>query len=243
MNRSTGSVQARCHSARSKRAPRHRSEIQIGFVAASACAGAMMSAIPANAGIITDRAFFDDIESSLIDFETDGDANPISLPSAQSQTFSSMEYASQGVVFQTPVAWTNDGNGDFDAAQAIGGSPDIAIPSSDYDSVELTFTEPVRAFGLFIVNNNVVGEAPTLTARDASGAVLETAVFGDIFRDGSIGIADYGFLGVFSDTPIASVEITKTAAIFDDFHMSPVPGPGGLGLLGIAGTLALRRRR
>jgi len=245
MDRSTGTVRPVSVRAFGSNAcgPLSQSVVRSGFATVVIGAVAAFSAAPARAGIITDRAFFGDIDSTLIDFETDGDGDSVTLPSAQSQSMAAMEYASQGLVFDTPVAWTNDGNGDFDAAQAIGASPDNAIPSSDFDVIEISFTEMVRAFGFFVATNNVVGDAPTLIARDADGAVIESVVFGDAFHHGTIGIADYGFMGVTSDIPIASVEITKTAAIFDDFHLSAVPGPGGVGLFGLAGLIAGRRRR
>lgn len=248
MNRSTGTVRPRFHCAHAlpgmAATRRIRSYSSGGFALTLALTiGATTSS--AAAGIITEKAFFTGKDTTVIDFETDGDGAPISLSEGQSQSMPASEYASQGIVFDSPIAWVNDGAADFDAAQFLGGSPTVAIPGSGNDLIALTFTETVRAFGFFVANNSAAGSsAPMFIARDAEGAALETVTFSAPFIDGTVGVVDYGFMGIVTETPIASVEISKDAAIFDDLHMSPIPGPGPVVLIGMgAGLLFGGRRR
>jgi hypothetical protein len=158
-------------------------------------------------------------------------------------------YAPQGVLFTgTNMSWVNDGNSAFDAAQTIGGSPTISIPSSLCNQFTMTFTVPVRAFGFFVVNNRTADPiGPTFVARDAQGNILDTASWDAKFIDGTITTpsttADYGFMGITTPELIASVTVTKQAAIMDDLRFSPVPTPGAIALGAAAGLVGLRRRR
>lgn len=206
----------------------------------------------ARADAIDDKSFFDEFPSTVISFETDGDGNEVSLLEGQSQAMPATAYSSLGVTFDPAVQWVNDGTPAFDAAQMIGGSPDIAIPSADVDLFEIIFSVPVRAVGMFVVNNrNASTVVPTFTALDAAGQELGSVEFGEPFVDGTIVfpnaptiVADYGFMGISSDAPIAKLVVEKDAAILDDLTFTTVPTPGtvalGLAALGIAGV---RRRR
>lgn len=203
-----------------------------------------LSAGPAAADTIDDRGFFDPIPHTTIDFESRGDGSPLSLIDGQSLLMPANEYASLGVTFGPEVRWVNDGNPAFDAAQFIGGSPQVAIPSADVDLFDIFFSTPVRAVGMFVANNRVEDPSgPVFTAYDAGGAVLGTASFGAAFIDGSIGVADYGFMGILAGQDIARIRVTKEAAILDDLTFSPVPSPGAASLLGCGALVAARRRR
>jgi hypothetical protein len=218
-------------------------------VAAGILGGAGTSA---QGAFITDPGFFNANPSTLINFETDGMGNTISLIQGQTQVMPSGTYASLGVTLTgngSPVYWVNDGNAAFDAAQTIGGSPTTSIPSSLTNSFTMTFSTDVKAFGFFVANNrNADAAGPVFVVRDTAGNIIETAVFSPLFVDGTITspntTADYGFMGVLSSVNIGSVTVTKTAAILDDLRFSPVPAPGvaavgGLGVL----MIGARRKR
>ena len=217
----------------------------------AALATGLIAAGAAQGAYITDPGFFNDYPSTLITFETDGMGNTISLIEGQSQAMPANEYASLGVTFtggSGPVYWVNDGNTAFDVAQSLGGSANIAIPSSLTNSFTITFTTEVRAFGFFVVNNrNVDPTGPVFVVRDTEGNIIDTAEFGPTFVAGTIPTpnttADYGFMGVMTTVPIGSVTITKQAAILDDLHFSAVPTPGSMLVAGIGPVLLIRRRR
>lgn len=214
-----------------------------------ASAGSLAATHSAGAALITDASYFDGIPTTVINFETDGAGNPITLIQGQRQAMPSDAYAPQGVAFVgTNMSWVNDGNSAFDAAQSIGGSPTVSIPSSVCNLFTMTFSVPVRAFGFFVVNNRTADPiGPTFVARDAQGNVLDTASWDAKFIDGTITtpntVADYGFMGITASDLIASVTVTKQAAIMDDLRFSPVPTPGAVALSGVAGLVGLRRRR
>jgi MYXO-CTERM domain-containing protein len=216
-----------------------------------AAAGSLAGVGSAGAALITDAGFFSGIPTTVINFETDGAGNPITLIQGQRQVMPSDAYSPQGVTFvgtSGPVQWVNDGNSAFDAAQAIGGSPMISIPSSLCNQFTMSFSVPVRAFGFFVVNNRTADPiGPSFVARDSQGNILDTANWDAKFVDGTITTptttADYGFVGITTSELIASVTVTKQAAIMDDLRFSPVPGPGALALSAVAGLVGLRRRR
>lgn len=207
----------------------------------------------AHAGLITDASFFNSVPTALINFETDGLGTPIVLAQGGTQQMPNGAYANVGVVFLgiaggPPVYWVNDGAAAFDAAQALGGSLNNAIPSSLCNAFTITFSVNVKAFAFFVANNRTVDPlGPTFVARDSGGNILETAQWGAAFVDGTItaaGVtADYGIMGIFSATNIASVTITKQAAIMDDLRYSSVPAPGAVALGGAGVCVLVRRRR
>ncbi len=216
------------------------------FAAALAAAASV-----APAGLINDVSFFASMPTALINFETNGAGNPVTLIQGQTLVLPPTEYAAMGVTLTGttgPVYWVNDGNAAFDAAQAIGATPNNSIPSSLNNSFTITFSVNVKAFGFFVANNRLVDpNGPVFVARDAGGNILETASFGAPFIDGTIStpntLADYGFMGIFSSTNIASVTVTKQHALLDDLRFSSVPAPAGASLAFMALSLAARRRR
>jgi hypothetical protein len=223
----------------------------LGVAGLALCAGA------AHGAIISDASFFDSKPTTLITFETNGAGSPVTLLQGQSLAMPANEYAALGVTLTgigSSVYWVNDGNAAFDAAQTVGASPTVSIPSSLNNSFTLTFSTEVRAFGFFVANNRLIDSTgPVFVARDAGGNVIETVTFGNAtngspFVDGTFTIpnttADYGFMGLVSSVPIASVTVTKQAAILDDLRFSAVPAPGmGAATILGAGLLGLRRRR
>lgn len=212
----------------------------------AAVAGTVLAS-HAFAGVISDSSFFNSIPSTLIDFETNGAGAPLTLVDGQIALMPGAEYAAMGVTFSPNIYWVNDQSAVFDTAQTLGGSLDHAIPSSQVNAFTMSFSVPVRSFGFWVVSNTAFAD-PVFVARDASNNILETVTFTGGLVDGVVSSANvtaaYGFMGVYSSTPIASVTITKGAAIFDDLRFSstvPAPGllPAGLVLL----TIAQRRRR
>lgn len=212
----------------------------------AAVAGTLV-ATHALAGVISDASFFDSIPSTLIDFETDGAGSPLTLVDGQISLMPGAEYAALGVTFSPNIYWVNDQSSVFDTAQSLGGSLDHAIPSSQVNAFTMSFNVPVRSFGFWVVSNTAFAD-PVFVARDASNNILETVTFTGGLVDGVVTSANvtaaYGFMGAYSATPIASVTITKGAALFDDLRFSStVPAPGVIpaGLLVL--TIAQRRRR
>lgn len=194
--------------------------------------------------MIDDDSFFDSIPHTLVTFEDDGSGNPVVLLFNVARDLPAEEYAALGFSFDQDIEWRNDLGGSFDAAQAIGGSPDIMIPGSSFDDFRIEFSIPVLAFGFWVIDNNQVAEVPVFTAMDSAGDVIETVTFAGSLVDGTVGAADYGFMGIRSATPIASVRITKSAAGLDNFRFTAVPEATGATLLivGMVGRLAHSRR-
>ncbi|GJQ29267.1 MAG: hypothetical protein HBSAPP03_11510 [Phycisphaerae bacterium] len=208
----------------------------------------LLAACSAQAGIITDTAYFTPFPHTKINFETDGAGSTIGLIQGQTQVMPLNAYSNLGVDFLTPVRWVNDGNAAFDAAQILGGSPANAIPSSFVSSFSFAFTVPVRAMGMFVVNNRLQDAAgPTFSLYDTQNVLITTVQFGGVFVDDTITIpnttADYGFMGFEADRDIARVEVTKVHAIFDDLYFTAVPAPGVLALAGVGLGLVSRRAR
>lgn len=198
---------------------------------------------------INNVGFFNAIPHTLIDFETDGAGASVSLIDGESLAMPSNEYAPQGVLFAGGLFWVNDGSSVFDTAQAIGGSGDIAIPSSACNQFTITFTNSIFAMGFWVVNNvSIPSTPPTIAAYDAANNLLGTVEFGGIFIDGQVSngatTAEYGFMGLSSATAIDHVVVSKQFAIFDDLRYSAVPSPGPLVLAAFgAGLLFLKRKR
>lgn len=194
---------------------------------------------------ISDRAFFDDLSPTVIDFETDGSGSALDLIQGEIVSLPADEYASLGVRFNQDIAWVNDGNAQMDAAQVLAATPVVSIPSSQFNSFSILFDVPVQAFGMFVANNRVAHQAgPSFTAYDSDGMVIETVTWGAGFIDNGFSLVDYGFMGISSaGVSIARVEITKQAAILDDLTFAVVPSPGAMGVLAGAGLVGARRRR
>jgi hypothetical protein len=196
---------------------------------------------PVRAGIILDADFFSGIPHTLVEFEKDGSGNPVILTNGDSRPMPSDEYAAFGFTFDPVIEWVNDASDAFDAAQAIGGSPEISIPSATKDDYFINFSVPVRAFGFWVINNSWVGVIPVFEAYGASGLVETVRFEGDAI-DGNIGRADYGFLGIVADEDITGIHTTKEATIFDNFMFSSIPEPATLLLL-FLGAVMMRRKQ
>ncbi|MFA6135509.1 MAG: PEP-CTERM sorting domain-containing protein [Phycisphaerae bacterium] len=198
----------------------------------------------APASVISDASFFNGISKTVIDFETDGLGYAVDLPEYGGQDmYAADEYALQGVAFDQVLTWVNDGGSDFDFAQAVGGSPNNSIPGPAQDLFVMSFSEPVRAFGFWIVNDTSSLTAPTFTAKNAAGETIEAVSFQDALIDGTHGIAQYGFMGIYADQDIASVEISLDVAELDNLTFSSVPEPATLTVLALSGLALLRRRK
>lgn len=218
----------------------HRNALRaLSAVAVTAMAGSALAAP------ITDRSFFDDLSPTVIDFETDGSGAGMNLIQGQIQTLPANEYSSLGVRFNQNIAWVNDGNAQFDAAQILAATPVVSIPSSQFNSFSVLFDVPVEAFGMFVANNRAADQVgPSFTAYDADGMVIETVTWGNEFIEGGFSLVDYGFMGISSPgVLIARVEISKQAAILDDLTFAVIPAPGAMGVLAGAGLIGARRRR
>jgi len=244
--------------------PEGRHLLRAGVVAASATMGIVCVTVvapSATAGPIFDRSFFDKQPATTIDFETDENSQPLGLIEGQTLAMPVNAYASQGILFGSPIAWVNDGNADFDAAQITEGSPNHAIPSSTVGSFEIFFTGVVRAFGIFVASNATDDpNGPSIIIKDDEGVVIDEINlydFGGGFVHGEFGDADYGFMGysIGGDIPdagkggkgdgrrIGSIIVTKQSAIFDDLVFSPIPTPGAWMLGAAAAITAFRRKR
>lgn len=255
----TGDV-SRGHAASSAVRRAAAGAITVTVLASSARAGFVSS------GPIMDKDFFKEGPSILIDFETRADGTTIDLLDGQSSDMPGDEYADYdpmdlftppvGASFSPEIDWVDDGNSQFEAALAMGGSEENAIPSASTDPVtpitefDVTFTLPVTAFGFFVVNNDAagLGDPPVFEAYDMNDQLITSVDFGTSgsspFIDGSFGDVDYGFMGIFSNIPIKRVHITKDAAIFDDLIFAPVPAPSSLlAMTALTGLAGLRRRR
>lgn len=231
-----------------------------GFVQRARCAaalalGALVSPVLAGEiasnGVITDKSFFNGLPTTLIDFETRGNGSALSLLEGQTMSLPTSEYSAQGALFSSGVNWVNDGTPAFNAAQNLAGMGPNAVPSTSVNTFTITFTGTVRSFAVWIANNFMVdANGPTIVARDGANQIIRTESFGNqtggsIFVDGRVSVADYGVIGVWSQTPIASVTITKNTAIVDNLcFSSEIPAPGVVVLPAIgAAVFAVRRRR
>lgn len=213
------------------------------LVAAASAAGIAVAGV-AHGGIITDPGFFTPFagQTTTITFDVNGAGGGVNLIEGASSAMPVNEYLSQGARFNQ-VRWVNDGNASFDAAQSIIGLGPIAIPSSQFNQFDIEFSTTVRAMGMWVINNTASASAPTFTAFNGSGQQIEATTFAGGFIDGTIGVAQYGFMGIVSDQAIARVRVTLDAAIFDNLMFAPVPTPTGAGLFGLAALAWGRRRR
>ncbi len=157
-----------------------------------------------------------------ITFELDGSGQTVSVLPDLTKTLPANEYINQGFYFDRNLYWVNDSGSDFDAAQAIGGSLQIAIPGSSKNDFYISFDVFVRSFGFWVVQWTGADSDVTFEIWGESG-LLDTVVFTGLAVDGQIGIAEYGFLGYTADELILDIHVTKDAAILDNFIFSRYP--------------------
>ena len=200
---------------------------------------------------IPDVAYFTRLPHTLITFEQRGNGNP--TPVANATPLPANEYVASGFTFapglSPGVAWINDPSPSTDAAQALGGSLQLAVGATDNQGdFFIHFTpRPVSAFGFWVQHSNERLGIPTFDAIGAHG-ILESAFFTGSVLDGTFGNIDYGFLGIAVATiPIQTIHVRGDVALLDNFRFIAVPEPAGsvycwFGCLAI-GRLAAGRSR
>jgi hypothetical protein len=201
------------------------------------CAGA------ARAGIIVDADFFSDMLRTLVTFELDGSGEPVTLGSGNFTFFENDEYADLGFTFapgvSPGVAWV----GAYDDAEAVGGSPPIALAARDnVGDFFIDFWVPVRAFGFFVMRGKAVEGVLTFEVYHDGGLVGMARFEGEAI-DRTSGPSDYGFLGIAVGQDIDRIHVTGGVAGLDNFTFSPVPEPCTVLLLATGGIALLLRRR
>jgi len=222
-----------------------------GMGAVVICSVLAIAAAGLHAGVISDAGFFTSLSYTRLQFETYADGSPVVLGSGLTMTFYYDEYqADYGVWFDfepygypQDISFGNDSDPNFDSAQAVGGSLQIAIPGASEDSFAVVFDDPVRSVGFWVVNNSNFSTKPQFVAKNSSGTVLETVTFEGSLIDGSFANAQYGFMGIYADEDIARLVITKDATLLDNLTFSEMPEPVSLTLLAAGGLAALLRRR
>ena len=213
---------------------------------------------------ITDVSFFSSIPHASIIFNTNGAGQSVSLSPTRNRLMPADEYITLGVRFNPFVsnagaAWSYDGSPDFQAALRAGGSAPISlIPRGDAAIFDVVFTNPVSAFGFFVVDNNTHSAIPTFTALDANGVPIESVTFSSAFTQGTIGIASYGFMDISSSGNLITTARVMSGPFgftLDDLRFSsatqqvtPVPEPAsvlllGTGLVAIGAMLRKRRKK
>jgi len=203
----------------------------------SLAATAVLFAQPASgAFVIDDRSFFNGLEHTFIDFETDGDGNPLDLGLDEVRRQRMNEYASIGFVYDDRgVAWadTPPPSADFgippegnigDAHAAMGSRP-VAIGPTTIQGFAIHFTTPVRAVGLGLAQKRFPASndpnpiiTSTIRAFNDAGDELGVVRFWGDLIDGQFGFVwaeldgeewrsfTYGFMGLATSEPIARLE-------------------------------------
>ncbi|HKQ49497.1 MAG TPA: thrombospondin type 3 repeat-containing protein [Phycisphaerae bacterium] len=177
----------------------------------------MIGAGSAHAAPITDPSYFNSIPHTHLTFEQNGAGVPFA-PILSSQTLPSAEYAAQGVSFLPSTRLTRDSDSCFRFVQDFaGGSTPYGLVASQTQT--MVFNPPVSAFGCVFVA--IAFQNATFTAKDINGAVIETAMFTGPFIDGTgCGFLEYGFIGITSTTPIASVDVAAFSGVMDNLRFA-----------------------
>jgi hypothetical protein len=166
---------------------------------------------------ITDASYFNSVPHTLISFEQDGSGSAFSPFFAA--TLPSTEYSALGVSFlpNTYLTFESDPTCGRPAMVAAGGSLTHGLSASNTQSI--VFTPPVNAFGVAFYAISL--QFATFTAKDSGGQVIEAATFAPPFIDGVFcGFLEFGFIGISSSTPIASVEISAFSGIIDSLRFA-----------------------
>jgi hypothetical protein len=192
------------------------------------------------AGAFYDAAYLPVVRTQ-VNFETDAAGQAVAVQDGTSKAMPADAYLAKGFTFEPAIHWVNPSvNGDFEAAQAVGGSLPIGIPRYDDDEFLITFTTAVRTFGCWVVNNRTAADPNViLTVYGAAGPLAEVR-FEGLAIDGREGVADYGFLGYTAAENIVAIHVRKDATLFDNFVFSslaaslPLADLTGDGQVGLA---------
>jgi len=200
-------------------------------------AGALACATAApGAFVIDDRSFFNGLEHTFVDFETDGDGADLELGFLEARRQRMDEYASLGFVYDDRgVAWTDTPpptadagippeGGIGDAHQAMG-SLQVAIGGTTIAGWAIHFTTPVHAIGIGLAQKRFPASnepnpliTSTIRAFNAGGDELGVVRFWGDLIDGQFGFVwaeldgeewrsfTYGFMGLATSEPIARLE-------------------------------------
>lgn len=188
-------------------------------------------AVTSSASPINDASYFETLPHVLIDFDTYADGTPLGFPVDTVTTMSPVQYLSKGILLSYDFRWDSSAHPDFAAARAIGGSPlfDLMIGSQPNQPV-VTFTNDVSAFGFWVIARQLRSGLTRFDAYDAHQQLIESVSFGPTFVDGTIGIAQFGFMGI-AAPGIHSVVVTSSSpslgvyAVFDNLTYTTVPEP------------------
>jgi hypothetical protein len=189
---------------------------------------ALLAPLQVAAVTIPDATWFDSIPHTHLDFETDGDGDPVPpISPSQSLPFGASEYSAVGVTFSQDLAWVNyveTGN---------------VIPQAGVGDFSILFSSPVRSVGA-LVTYFPPGDIPSFVARNAAGDVLGSVQLDDYVPgldpeppDDQLDPTKH-FMGLAFDEPIARLDVSGEALHVDDLQISAaVPEPASLALLGL----------
>jgi hypothetical protein len=155
-----------------------------------------------------------------IDFETLPDG---SAAMGGEEITPEFNYTDQGVTFSSPRP----------TMYILGNPFDLAVdsyPSFERNWLVAELVIPAWAVGIFFPSST------TLSAFDENNGLVASASY----QGGGSG----RFLGIVSDIPIASAVGDKGSSfqVFESFHFTPIPEPGTLAFLGLAGVVLSCKR-
>jgi PEP-CTERM motif-containing protein len=197
----------------------------------------VLGCTPLFATVLSGPEYFNTIPHAFVDFETDGSGATVLLGENSSRSMPSDEYATLGFTFDTGASWLNDGGSSTQQAQAIYGGG-INVMKFPYQNIfSIYFSTPIDAFGFWLMKSNLSVNNPLFEAYTyGSNGLIETAEFSGSLIDDSIGVIDYGFLGITTDQPITRIDITTNATLtLDNFMFVQVPEPTTLLLISLGG--------